>query len=232
MSVSSRVFEATGLWCSTARPAHLVCREPIRRHTKAYQCRSSGCAIKKISPSFSTLVGTDPCGARGKAVSSPVSSNRGLCLPGNAISRAETKALKLTRRSKKVIAETTVQANNPANSGRVVEHREISVRTRMRGGPGKDSNLQPSGYERGAASEKCSIYWPFRASSHASVHVCSPRFIGQSLGSQSSFSVRQASTPDWTGQRGTPQDGARAYRGPGQSPGAPNSTLARVNGIR
>ena len=42
-------------------------------------------------------------------------------------------------------------------------------------------DLQPSGYERAVVFEKRSIYGPFRVSSHTSVHVCSRRFIGQSL---------------------------------------------------
>jgi hypothetical protein len=45
----------------------------------------------------------------------------------------------------------------------------------------EDSNLQPSGYERGAVFEKSSIYGHFRAPSIVFVHVCSRRFIGQSL---------------------------------------------------
>jgi hypothetical protein len=51
----------------------------------------------------------------------------------------------------------------------------------------EDSNLQPSGYERGAVSEISSIYGHFRARSRASVHVCSRRFIGQSLRARNEF---------------------------------------------
>jgi hypothetical protein len=45
----------------------------------------------------------------------------------------------------------------------------------------EDSNLQPSGYERCATSEKSNIYRHFCVHSDGSVHVCSRRFIGQSL---------------------------------------------------
>jgi hypothetical protein len=40
---------------------------------------------------------------------------------------------------------------------------------------------QAESYERAVVFEKSSIYGHFRALSHASVHVCSRHFIGQSL---------------------------------------------------
>ena len=45
----------------------------------------------------------------------------------------------------------------------------------------RPANLQARSYERGAVSEKSSIYGHFRERSRASVHVCPRRFIGQSL---------------------------------------------------
>ena len=42
--------------------------------------------------------------------------------------------------------ETKSRSADSANSGLIARFREISVRTRVRGGSREDSNLQPSGY--------------------------------------------------------------------------------------
>ena len=45
-------------------------------------------------------------------------------------------------------------AADPANSALLAQSWEISVSGKMRGGPGRNSNLQPSGYEDLAALSK------------------------------------------------------------------------------
>ena len=99
-------------------------------------------------------------------------------MPENGIFGAETKRL---RKGQGHRGRDDVSLNNPANSGLVAEKPGNLHWNESAWWAREDSNLQPSGYERGVVSEKSSIYRPFRAHSHASVHVCSRRFIGQPL---------------------------------------------------
>ena len=68
-------------------------------------------------------------------------------LPGNGIFRLETNGPKRRRSSRRGDRGDKTYSQNPANSGLIAGFGEISFRTRMRGGPGRNSNLQPSDYE-------------------------------------------------------------------------------------
>ena len=72
-------------------------------------------------------------------------------LPGNEILPAETKAPKRLRKTKQTVADKT-RATNPPIRGYSSRTRKSRLEQECVVVPG-DSNLQPSGYERGAVSE-------------------------------------------------------------------------------
>jgi hypothetical protein len=72
-----------------------------------------------------------------KAPSNPNLFEPQSLLPGNGIFGAETKRSKRFRKGQGHRGRDNVSLNNPANSGLVVENREISIGTKVRGGPGR-----------------------------------------------------------------------------------------------
>ncbi len=85
------------------------------------------------------------------------------------------------------------RATNPASSGLLVENQEISVRARMRGGPGR-TRTSNQAVMSAARYPKAWHLWAF---SHALTHFCSRLFMpffGQSLVSDGSAFPRHYSS--------------------------------------